>query len=372
MNADRPRFGEALAALDRGAIDSLPTRPVRRVLSVLTCGLLAVACGNGEDSAASGDAAPRSTAPVLSVEYGDWILMDAPVLPRGPEGAWDSGLVDPGAMIFHQGRFHMLYNGIPSWPHPLAVGYASSLDGLEWERRAEAPVFAPDPVPFGGWTVRANSVVVEDDVWVLYFSVGPRGRLEGTIGRAVAPGPSGPWQVDPDPVLTPGAPGTWDAESVGEAKVLPDAVGYVMYYTGRAAGRGAIGRALSSDGIAWTRDPRPVLEAPVGESDQDEFAVSDPTVIRTPDSGWLMTYRLTRGPGTTVLGTATSRDGVRWTRQAPAVRSSSDTETPFDAIFFNNVQATHTHQIVYFEGADPAGGRTDVWAAHRTVRVGMP
>jgi hypothetical protein len=267
-------------------------------------------------------------------------------------------------MAVHMGRFHMLYNGIPNWPHPLSVGWATSTDGRVWERRSESPVFAPDPVPHGGWTVRATSVLVEDDRWILYFVVGGEGRLEGVVGRATAPGPEGPWTVDAEPVFEPGGPGAWDAEAIGHAKVMPDAGGYVMYYTGWGEGPTRIGRAVSADGIAWTRDEGPVLEPPIGESATEDFQVSDPTVARTGDGRWLMVHRISRRSGHVAIGVAESDDGIRWTIDPAGPVTGLGPDSPLGMIFFNNMLATHTHQLVYFEGQ--SGGGTDVWAAVRT------
>ena len=69
-----------------------------------------------------------------------------PVLPAGPQEAWDSGLVDPGAVILHGGVYHMFYNGIRKWPAPLSVGYATSPDGLRWTRATPEPLLTTSGV----------------------------------------------------------------------------------------------------------------------------------------------------------------------------------------------------------------------------------
>ncbi len=338
-----------------------------RAVALSVAGSLLAACGgDGAGESATGGG------PALQIEYGPWMLSAAPVLPRGPAGSWDSGLIDPGAMIFNRGRFHMLYNAIPSWPHPLAVGYAASVDGQSWQRVSETPVLAPEEVPFGGWTIRATSLIVEDQTWILYFSVGDENRLEGRVGRATAPAPTGPWTFDAEPVLQPGQGDAWDSRAVGDAKVMPDAQGYVMYYVGWGEDRSAIGRAVSADGIGWAKDPAPVLEAPIGEADEDEFSIRDATVRRTPDAGWLMVYRLTRDPGTVALGLATSTDGVQWSVDPSGPVTRLEPGRPFDMIWYNNVLTTRSHQLVYFEGGSPGTGNTDVWAVTREVRVGFP
>lgn len=308
--------------------------------------------------------AERHPAP-FRVSYGPWVVQERPALPRGPAGAWDSGLVDPGAMIFHAGLFHMLYNGIPRWPHPLAVGWATSADGKSWERRTPDPVFRPNPVPFGGWTVRATSVIVEDDRWILYFAVGGEGHLQGRIGRATAASPAGPWTVDADPVLEPGPPGAWDDEAVGHAKVLPDAIGYIMYYTGWGGGPSRIGRAVSEDGIRWTKDPAPVLEPPTGEDAEERFQVGDPTVVRTPNGAWLMVHRVSGPPGDVVLDLASSDDGRAWRIEPGDPVTRLGPGSPLDMIFYSNVISTQQAQWVYYEGQ--TGGGTDVWVATRSV-----
>lgn len=333
--------------------------------------LVVAACAGDPDKPPAGDdphgASEAGTAAGFEVEYGPWTVAEAPVLRRGASGAWDSGLVDPGAMIFHMGRFHMLYNGIPEWPHPLSVGWASSVDGRVWERQSPTPVFSPDPVPFAGWTVRATSVVVENGLWALYFSVGGEGRLDGVVGRATASSPEGPWSVDPIPALEPGGDGAWDGDAVGQAKVMPYAQGYVMYYTGSGAGPTRIGRAVSTDGIRWTKDPDPVFEPPVGEADRDSFQVDDPTVVRAPDGSWLMTYRLSTHTGRVALGLARSADGVEWTLDEGGPVTALEPPSPLSMIFYSNALTTHTDQFVYFEGE--SNGGTDVWLASRSVTL---
>lgn len=312
------------------------------------------------------DTPPEDAGSPFRVSYGAWGVQDAPALARGPQGAWDSGLVDPGAMIYQNGRFHMLYNGIPEWPHPLSVGWATSTDGLHWERQSEAPVFAPDPAPFGGWTVRATSVVVENDRWILYFSVGAESRLDGVIGRATAASPAGPWTIDTAPVLEPGSTGSWDAGAVGQAKVLPDAGGYVMYYTGQQGGASRIGRAISEDGVRWTKDRDPVLGAPMG-AEPPSPGVGDPTVVRSADAGWLMVYRASADAQRVGLQVALSGDGKGWTSEPGPPLIDNGPHSPFTRVYYSNLLATQTRQMVYFEAGGDGG--TDVWLATRDVRV---
>ena len=291
-----------------------------------------------------------------------------PVLPTGAPGTWDAGLVDPGAMTFHAGQFHMLYNGIPSWPHPLSVGHATSEDGIAWVRQGSEPVFDHREVPFAGWGIRANSVVVEDGTWLLYFAAADEeGALRGRIGRAVSRAPDGPWSVDTVPALRPGPTGAWDAAAVGDAKVVPDADGYTMYFTGvDADGVRRIGRATSTDVVSWSKYDRPDTDdrasrvsdpvlKPGNRGLWDATGVSDPSVLRTPDGGWLMVFRSSAGQQTG-LGLAFSADGITWRKSSSNPIVTNDSSTEWTTIYYSAVLATQQRQFIYFEARVEGGG----------------
>ena len=250
----------------------------------------------------------ESTPVPSPLERGFKFYADNPVLPLGPSDSWDSGLLDPGAVVFHNGKFHMFYNAIPYWPAQIAVGYAVSPDGIAWTRIDTQPVFTIDDVQWQPKpeNIQATSVIVEDDTWVLYFSVSySASSATGVIGRATASSPTGPWSVDPEPVLEPGETGEWDTGSIGKADIIQTDKGYVMYYSNPAG----IGMATSPDGKQWVKynDPHTV-ETAFAKSDPviELFAVENPTVAQT-SWGWAMVYL-----SNNALNYATSLDGVNW------------------------------------------------------------
>ena len=256
---------------------------------------------------------PATATPLIPypLERGFKLYTDEPVLPMGSSGSWDSGLMDPGAVVYYADRFHMFYDAVPSFPALIAVGYAASTDGITWTRAVTQPVFTITNIPWQPkpTNFRMNSVMVVDGTWVLYFSASNSyTELTGLVGRATASSPIGPWTVDPEPVLKPGENGEWDAGDVGHVDVIPSDKGYVMYYSSELG----IGMATSPDGIKWTKyndpatseaafaksDPVIAVPAPVGQH--------DPNVVHT-DHGWQMVYRSDRG-----LEYTTSADGIHW------------------------------------------------------------
>jgi predicted GH43/DUF377 family glycosyl hydrolase len=118
-----------------------------------------------------------------------------------------------------------------------------------------------------------------------------------------------------NPILSGGAPGTWDRAVLTPWVIFnADSGRYEMWYTG---GWGYIGFAVSGDGITWTRDLNPVLTSDSTAWDSNFVAAA--CVLR--ESGqYKMWYTGAKddfpGPGLGALriGYATSPDGRSWTK----------------------------------------------------------
>ena len=151
---------------------------------------------------------------------------------------WDSTLLSPGAIIYHDGLFHMLYHGHADleFIEPLeSIGYAVSVDGYEWVRAADEPIqFTGQPEYEIGSLSIASLLPGKDGGWVIYFSgrgtSGARG--DSFIGRATAPEIAGPWTFDPAPVLLPGNVARWDGGGISNPQVFRTQAEYVMFFNG--------------------------------------------------------------------------------------------------------------------------------------------
>jgi predicted GH43/DUF377 family glycosyl hydrolase len=239
---------------------------------------------------------------------------------------WDGIYTDPGAVLYHDGRFHMFRNGFNGWPASVQIGYLTSEDGVNWTEATEDPVLKTEAVPYAGVAALASSALVEDDgTWVLYFYTWEKGspvNSPGAIGRATADSPLGPWTPDAEPLLKPGSEGAWDSLMVNAPSVLKTEDGYVMYYAGfdkRGLPSGKIGMAASDDGIHWTKYDNPkTSDAEFAESDpvfwvEGDLMAHQPNVIYTPEEGWGMMYRQVKpGAGNMTLQLARSDDGITW------------------------------------------------------------
>lgn len=255
------------------------------------------------------------------------LLSDTPVVSTGQFGNWNADFNEPGALLYHDGAFHMFLTGYGGFPTPNGIAYLISEDGLTWEDPVGERIISGEMIE-GTQATNAASVLIEPDgTWVLYFGTYDTGSWfpEGNLMRATAQNPTGPWIIDPEPVLTVGGDDEWDGHTVFQADVIRFEDEYRMYYSGNGRGDGhsmAIGLATSPDGVNWTKyDDPATTEAPyaesdpilVPESDWESRTVNRPRVLRNANGDWLMFY-VSSIPSTRGIGLARSNDGITWER----------------------------------------------------------
>ena len=140
-----------------------------------------------------------------------------------------------------------------------------------------------------------------------------------------------------NPVIAPRGDG-WEGLATFNPSVFrgPDGGLLMLYRAQDARGVSRMGLARSVDGLAWTREVKPVFE-PLGA--QEAGGVEDPRVVRI-GARYVLTYTAYDGRGSARLALATSVDGVAWTRrglvfpQAPWSKSGAILATPLDGRYF--------------------------------------
>lgn len=258
-------------------------------------------------SASSEPSATASAAPTRATGVMVRVVEDHVVEPADGERYTNPGVV----VEDDDGTLHLLRNSFSSWPGDSSVHHLTSTDaGLTWDLADPDPILTNDDVPYADRIAFVTSAVVEDDgSWTAYLYTYDGVGRRAVIGRATAPGPGGPWAVDPDPVLEPGDEGDWDGVRLAEPAVLRVDGEYRMWFVGFDERRiSAIGYATSPDGVTWTKHDGPVL---TGEQPWMQRSIDGPQVLRT-DDGYLMSHT-SSARGTYAVGLATSPDGVAWT-----------------------------------------------------------
>jgi len=167
------------------------------------------------------------------------------------------------------------------------------------------------------------------------------------------------WSNFVDSEITPTA-GTFDGNGVETVSVVRAGNEYVAYYTGdeppEGSNRFAIGRAVSPDGITWTKDAMPALapqlswEQPFCENDACTNKVGgtlEPSVL-VEGTTYKMWYAALGAIGELPsfrIGFATSSDGITWLRHPDPVFTAGAPGT------WDEVLVSHSHVV-----ADPGGG----------------
>ncbi len=160
-------------------------------------------------------------------------------------------------------------------PLAIQIGYATSPDGTTWTRYGSAPVFMGRQ----SWDSEATSTPVVIKVgleWVLYFS-GESGDFVYKMGRATSPDGVN-WTEDSlNPLMSPDV--SWESSRVHPGGVVAGAAGFEMFYTGNGLSFDQIGRATSTDGRVWTKDPANPIFTPGTSGAWDGAGVAIPKIV---------------------------------------------------------------------------------------------
>ena len=229
-----------------------------------------------------------------------------PVLDLGEYGTWDAFYTITGGVLFDGTKYKMWYTGSDVSTH--RIGYATSFDGIVWEKHPANPVL--DVGANGTWddaSVDDTTVLYDGSKYQMWYQghdgsnrrIGYATSFDGIV-----------WEKYPaNPVLDLGAPGTWEDSHVGDPNVLFDGTQYHMWY----GGNGRIGYATSFDGIVWEKYPdNPVLDLGAPGT-WDDASVGTPTVLfdGTKYQMWYTGSDVSK-PYPHRIGYATSFDGIVW------------------------------------------------------------
>jgi predicted GH43/DUF377 family glycosyl hydrolase len=278
--------------------------------------------------------------PAESNDPGSWRKSDAnPVLRHdlALSANYDHFTISDPCVLHDEGIYKMWYTAggytPPDTVNHCSIAYATSPDGIHWEKSNLSPILNNDPSSWDAYAVETVSVLVDQEadaserfkMWYAgrtkpYESGGPA----YDIGYAVSP--DGIQWTKPlnRPVLAKGEGREWDNSFLEGPSVIKDGDTYKMWYAGFDAvadgqstdGKVSIGYATSPDGIVWTKySSNPVMT--VGpRSAWDGKTVQDPCVIKTDG-----VYRIWYGGASydfqkygQQTGYAESLDGISWTK----------------------------------------------------------
>ncbi|MFA8343188.1 MAG: hypothetical protein ACEPO8_09500 [Rhodothermaceae bacterium] len=208
----------------------------------------------------------------------NWIKYTSnPVLDIGNTGAWDSKRVLSPTVIYDGIEYKMWYSGSAD-DGTYRIGYATSPDGISWTKHSGNPILTSGAA--GSWDsyyVSGPTVLYDGNNYKMWFS----GYDEQNIKIGYATSSDGiNWnKYSGNPVMSNDPGNSWEAIHVDGPTVLFDGKNYKMWYSGFGTTSYKIGYASSADGINWTRSSEnPVLD--LGNSGTwDNTHVFYPTVL---------------------------------------------------------------------------------------------
>jgi predicted GH43/DUF377 family glycosyl hydrolase len=228
------------------------------------------------------------------------------------------------------------------------TGAATSPDGLTWIR--QGPVLSPEPSGWEAGYIAANgSAIVYNGALLYWYQAGSPVRIGlARSSTGIA------FTRQPGPVLDTGPTGSWDERGVADAYVIRAAQHFYMFYLGMdRAHRQRIGIARSSEGITWTKlRSNPILE--LGSSGTfDEAGLGEPAVWSSNGYYWMLYTGRDRNE-LRRIGLARSRDGAHWQRSNAAPVFAGNEAWDDKVVCDPTVEPTSDGVRVWFGGGNAA------------------
>jgi len=220
-----------------------------------------------------------------------WIPPEIVLGPR-PESGWEDDINRP-IIVHREDGYHMWYTGqvgAATAQGRSSIGYATSSDGWNWLRQSLRPVLAPSE-PWEGVAVMCPHVIWDgaDRIWKMWYSAGQ--QIEpNAIGYATSKDGLHWEKYRANPVLRADPVNDWEKNRVTAAQIMPWKGWYYAFYIGfRDIEHAQIGLARSKDGITgWVRHARnPIIQPTPGSWDAD--ACYKPFVVYS-DNHWKLWY----------------------------------------------------------------------------------
>jgi len=189
-----------------------------------------------------------------------------PVLNLGAGGTWDSNHVSHPIVINDAGTYKMWFCGHDgsTWQ----VGYATSSDGISWNKNANNPVMKVKGGTFYSSGVYTGSVIKENGIYKMWM-VGYIGGGNAGIRIGYATSNNGiAWNINANTILALGVGGSFDSTANNAPNVWRAGNRYFMTYSGYDGNTMQIGAAESLDGLNWKimNNDNPIIKKGAGGS----------------------------------------------------------------------------------------------------------
>ncbi|MEI6537405.1 MAG: family 43 glycosylhydrolase [Verrucomicrobiaceae bacterium] len=235
----------------------------------------------------------KAVALVESKDGIHWIEPPRIVLGPHRESGWEDDINRP-CVVKRPDGYHMWFTGQAKGRS--SIGYAVSVDGINWKRMSDRPVLSADQRWEKNIAVMCPTVLWDESErqYRMWYSGGEQMEPDA-IGYATSPDGLRWTKNAANPVFAPDAQYAWEKHKVTACQVEKQGGWYVMFYIGfRDDQHAQIGIARSKDGIDnWQRHPANPIIRP-GQDKWDHDACYKPYAI-FDGAKWLLWYNGRRG-----------------------------------------------------------------------------
>lgn len=185
-------------------------------------------------------------------------------------GEWDAYTVLAPYVIRENGKYRMWYTGCATSQLLHRIGYATSSDGINWTKHPSNPVLEPGTASWESASVAYGCVMPFSNGYKMWYSGASINYSPTALGYATSPDGINWERHTGNPVLTPGATSHFWDHLVFGPRVLEIDNAFYMFYSGETIlwNSDKIGLATSPDGLIWTKYPaNPVLQPTPGQWD---------------------------------------------------------------------------------------------------------
>ena len=267
------------------------------------------------------------------------------------------GVVSP-YVLYDGGKYKMWFTNAGAYG---TIGYAESSDGYHWSRVNSQPVMSIGTTGWDAGSISSGPVIIINGMYYMYYSGIPKGSTMDNAQGGLATSQDGIyWTKRSIPVLA-GASG-WES-SVIPSDVIKIGNTYYMYYTARQYPTYKIGLATSTDGISWTKYGSPILSV---TQPWEGYGIYNATIIQ--DSGkYVMVYQNSYDVAT-AFGRATSTDGINWTKDPanPIFTQSNTANHWINYIQYPCIRKNGDKTLLFYSGYDPNANLRTIAVATKT------
>jgi beta-1,2-mannobiose phosphorylase / 1,2-beta-oligomannan phosphorylase len=208
---------------------------------------------------------------------------------------WEQEISNPN-VLQKAGVYHMWYTGL-IWDSNAVgrsyIGYAVSIDGKKWTKESRHPVLSPN-VSWEKENVLRPHVIWDqrEKLFKMWYSGGDKFN-PNAIGYATSKDGVSWEKYKNNPIFVADSRNKWEQSMISECQVIKRKNDYLMIYTGYSDSKHSqIGMARSKDGITnweWFKD-NPIIKHSSG-ANWDSEAVYKPWLLSDPKNNrWLLYY----------------------------------------------------------------------------------